>query len=422
MRASHRNTLALLLAAAVAACIGGGGDDDLGVYPPPTAIEVLRYSPSGAPDTGFGAGKGFVIANLSRLGAAAFSVMLQADGKIVIVGNSSAGSAQTVIAVLRYIPDGTLDSAFGNSGVVLTAIGSLDADFPVAALQADGKIVVAGTTFAPFAGTGGFFVARYNPDGTLDTAFASGGILASTIGSGGASVKALAFQADGKILLAGRTNNGAVLVFRLNTDGTFDPGFGSAGAVTHARLSNTGTSHDAIAVQSDGKIVVGADNVVLRYNADGSPDSAFAAAGVSSITPFSEIDAIALQPDDKIVAAGSQLSGSGRDFAVFRLNADGTPDIGFGASGSGLIATDVRFDNTRALLLQPDGKIIIAGFATTGLDDEVVLLRYMSDGFLDTTFGANGMVVRPATGPSVIAGANAMALQADGDIVVAGYD
>ena len=404
------------------ACGGGAGGGEGGRYPPPTSIAVLRFGQGGAPDATFGMGKGIVLADFNPIqDDQACSVVLQSDGKIIVAANSVSGT-QSLITLLRYNVDGTLDVTFGNGGSVRTAIGSIDADFPKVALQSDGKIVVAGSTSTPFVVSEGIFLARYNADGTPDSSFGGGqGIITPTIGSGNSNASALVLQPDGKIVVVGnaRLTSNVAIILRFNQDGTLDSSFGANGIASTASAPPA----NAVVLQLDGKILVATDKSLLRYDATGTVDSSFGGGGIVA-TSGRELDGIALQPDGKIMAVGSVAAASGWDFAVFRFNGDGTLDNSFGA-GQGFASRDVgTFDNARALALQPDGKIIAAGFTVSanGLSSEIVLLRYDAGGALDATFGTGGVVMISASGPSVVAAANAIVLEPNGTIVVAGYD
>src|SRR5262245_24661714 len=218
----------------------------------------------------------------------------------------------------RLVPSaGALDPTFGTGGKVTTDLqGSSQDDGQAVAVQADGKIVVAGS----FQGID-FAVVRYNADGTLDATFGTGGKVITNFGPGFTTDAAqdLAIQSDGKIVVVGSSTNSVgtdFAVARYNADGTLDASFGTGGLVT---TNFGGTSLDAaqgVAIQADGKIVVtGSSNsaspqddfAVVRYNADGSLDTGFGTGGKVTTDFAGSIDdafAVALQADGKIVAAG----------------------------------------------------------------------------------------------------------------------
>src|SRR6266571_1180196 len=418
---------------------------------PPTAVALQRYNasgtPAGTPDTSLG-GSGAVTTevNPSR-DDVAFAVVLQPDGKIIVVGTSFTTPAS--IVVIRYNANGSLDSTFGTNGTTVTSLPSADASAFAATLQADGKLLVAGRSCS-LSGGSSFLLLRYNTAGalgtagTLDTGFgtAGTGIVTTPIPSG-SSTSANAIAVSGtNILVAGQSLIGVRFVIALaqyTSTGALDNTFGGTGIVT-TPIASGDAAATALAVQGDGKIVAAGlagsastqvwDVALLRYNTDGSFDTSFGRGDGIVTTDIGSssnyANALALQADGKIVVAGNAFANSSTsDIAVLRYNADGTLDTtGFG-SPNGYVTTSVgAFDNGFAVAVQPlDGKIVVAGNADAGIADRLALLRYNADGSPDSGFGTGGIVTRAASGPSTIAGAFAVALQpADGAIVVVGYD
>ena len=226
----------------------------------------------------------------------------------------------------------------------------------------------------------------------------------------------------GKIAGADVTNI-AVTCTTLQSNGSLDPDFGDAG-----KVSVNLPPAKALALQSDGKLVVVGGMTLSRYNSDGTTDSAFGKNGSVTIVanegPLDEMVAIALQPDGKIVVAGfTSLPTSVNDnFAVLRFNADGSPDTDFGTNG--LVVTDFNglFDRASAVLVQDDGKIVVAGHAASGTilfsDLDFAVVRYLSDGTLDPAFGTGGKATLNIAGKSDFS--TTAALQSDGKILVAG--
>jgi uncharacterized delta-60 repeat protein len=351
-------------------------------------------------------------------------VALQADGRIVAAGSAVVSS--TDFGVVRYNADGSLDTTFSGDGRVTTSFtASADGAYAVA-VQSDGKIVVAGFA-AP--SNYDFAVLRYNTDGSLDTTFSGDGMVTTAIGTSNDGAYAIALQADGRILVAGYSysTNDDIAVVRYNSDGSLDTSFSGDGMVTTTIGTSTENAY-AIAVQPDGRIVVAGyswngsnyDIAVVRYNSNGSLDTTFSGDGKVSTGVGTSNDggyAVAIQPDGKIVVAGYGTLGN-VDMAVVRYNADGSLDTSF--SGDGIVTTAVgsSADYGNGMILQPDGKIVVAGYATLSNDDFAVV-RYNTDGSLDTTFSGDGTVTT-AIGSG---GDNArgIALQTDGMLVVAGY-
>ena len=371
----------------------------------------------GAPadlDTGFNGSGKRVIDYAGSDGAQALAV--QADGKIVVVGY---GGGNTALAVTRLNPDGTFDTGFDLDGTSGFDFGGDDAGYGVA-LQPDGRIVAVGRTSVGNNGA----VARFNPDGSLDTGFNGTGT--RTIDYGGLDLaRDVAVQPDGKIVVVGGGgSNTALAVTRLNPDGFFDASFDLDG--TGGFDLGQSESGYGLALQPDGKIVVAGHTVSLsvddgfvgRLKADGSPDTEFGANGVRVID-YGGADAaldVALQPDGKVVVAGR--GGSNTALTVTRLNPDGSFDTSFDLDGTGG-ADFGGFDAGFAVAVQRDGKIVAVGTtSTTPADGNFAVVRLQPGGALDTTFDLDGM-------RTIDFGASdegyALALQPNGGIVVAGH-
>jgi len=430
---------------------------------PPTAFAVVRMSADGVIDTSFG-GTGIVVTDVDPpLLDFALAVAIQDsktsvnDNKIVAAGSDGLGG-QGKIALVRYNPDGTLDKAgFGTvgSGIVFTTLAS-PASASAIALQPDSKILVAALTVtSTMASPTGFNTSitllRYNTDGSLDTAGfgAPTGFVSVPIGTGLAGdVCALALQPDKNIVVAGGSQNGNIVIARFAPDGTPDSTFAGTGMTTTSLGPSTSAMSPAIALQSDGRIIVAGgrtdktdpsnpktDQVLLRYGTNGALDIAFGGApGGIVITDIRTSDnyanAVAVQPvDDKIVVAGHVFgNGDGADISLVKYGKDGAPDTSF--NGTGILTTDLGFtDNAFALLLQTqlvgEPKIVVSGNFGNGGVANTFVRRYNPAGTFDPTFGTNGQITVPRVGPAFIASGSAMALQTTGSsvsIVVAGYD
>jgi uncharacterized delta-60 repeat protein len=364
------------------------------------------------------------VTTLFQLNAGINALVLQPDGKVVAVGNSEQQDGSSNLTLARYETNGALDASFGSNGVVQSPIGLGAVS---AALQQGGKIVVAGTSYTPTP-TPVFTLARYNPDGSLDTSFGSGGIVQTPSGTGGSRLEAMALQPDGKIVAAGSAYNGSqdvVALARYSANGSLDTTFGSGGIVT----TPVGTSASALAVafQGNGQIVAaglannGSQNAITiaRYDADGSLDAGFGSSGIVTTPVGSAAGArsLVLQPDGKIVAVGGAYNGDSGEFALARYNADGSLDPTFGAGG--LVTTPIG-DSAGAneAALQPDGKILVAGSSTSGSTGSFALARYNSDGSLDVGFAGDG--IASTTIGTNGSGALALALQPDGKVILGG--
>ncbi len=372
------------------------------------------------------------------------AVAIQADGKLVVVGTTYLNNdfSDENFAVARYNPDGTLDKTFGVGGKVQTDFPGLAAVASSVVVQPDGKIVVAGGAFPLFTFAGDFKVARYNPDGSLDTSFGDGGIVTTTFPEG-SYASDVALQTDGKIIAAGtvfvdfdpgESSNTDFALARYNPDGTPDATFGNGGQVSTDFL---GMEDDAFSVliQPDGKIVaVGSANdpatfydfAAVRYLSNGSIDTTFGVAGKVHTDfgdqNFDRARSAALQPDGRIVAAGFAISQNGgvQNFAVARYTSNGVLDTSFGTDGMMQIDFGSCCQSANKVLLDPNGKIITVGYANTeSSDSDFLLARLTSDGSLDPTFGAAGKV-RTSFG-DLNGGANGAVFQPDGKIVAVGF-
>jgi uncharacterized delta-60 repeat protein len=356
------------------------------------------------------------------------AMAIQPDGKIVVAGDSDNGR-NADFALVRYNPNGSLDTSFDTDGKVTTDFGD-GYDYAVALkLQSDGKIVVAGHSIS---GTTDFALARYNTNGSLDNTFSTDGILTTDIGGGSNFASALAIQNDGKIVVAGGTNFGGNTDFdfvlaRYTTTGDLDNTFDADGILTTAVGSSTDIIQ-AMAIQTDNKIVVAgytvtgdgtADFVLARYGTTGILDNSFDFDGklTTAISAGSDYaTALAIQTDGKIVTSGY---GNGNNFALARYTTNGFMDNTFDLDGIVTTSAIPYISDSRAMAIQSDGKIVVAGFSTNnGIKYDFGLARYTTSGALDSSFDTDGKVTTAIGSSSDYA--KAMAIQSDGKIVVAG--
>ncbi|MFA6470066.1 MAG: LamG-like jellyroll fold domain-containing protein [Bacteroidota bacterium] len=384
---------------------------------------IRRYNSDGTEDGTFNQGTGKVITPVLN-DSYANAIALQTDGKI-IAGGAAWDGAQTYFAVARYSSGGILDKTFGTDGKVTTAVGSSSDQVYSIALQSDGKIIAAGTSNNGSQNV--FAVVRYDTTGVPDNTFGSNGIVTTSIGSFYATAYGVAVQSDGKILLAGDANS-EIVVVRYNSDGTLDTSFDSDGIVS-TPVAGTYAEGKAIILQTDGKIVVvgntddgaNSDFAVVRYNSNGSLDATFNSTGKASTAFGSNFDqafAVAVQTDGKIVVGGNYSNGTNSDFAVARYNSNGTLDTTFSSDGKATTAIGSGDDDGKSIVLQSDGKIVIVGDTDNGADTDFGIVRFNSDGTLDSDFDGDG-IVTTAIGSSYDR-AYGVVLQTDDDIVVAG--
>lgn len=347
-------------------------------------------------DPSFGTG-GFTIANMLAP-SEAYDAALQEDDKIVLAGYTRNGN-EDQLALARFTANGVLDSSFGGDGRVLTNFGAVGTEeLRGVAIAGDGKIVSVG--FWRPVSNFQVVVMRHLSDGTPDNTFDGDGVVILSVGtnSTGASV---AVQDDGKILVGGHSDF-SFLMLRLNVDGTPDTTFGGGDGIVTTESTNE--SIVDIVIQDDGKILAcgrgggGPSFIVMRFESDGDLDPTFNSTGKVKLSfgNFGGAQGLALQPDDKIVAVGTQVNdfSSAADVVVVRLNSDGSPDNSF--SGDGQVVIDLPGGIASAgeeVALQANGKILVTGNDNgVGNGKRVLLARFHADGSPDNSFGGDGVV------------------------------
>jgi uncharacterized delta-60 repeat protein len=389
-----------------------GGSSDMGAASGGHQWRISRYTRTGDLDGSFGVG-GTVTTSMSSAGGFdehVWNLALGRGGKVVAGGDAVTATGGFDVALARFNSDGTLDMSFGTAGKVMTAVGPgtrRDRAHDVEVL-ADGKIVVAGfADMGPGAGGRNFMLARYNPDGTLDGSFGTGGIVITPVAPGDnndiVTTNGLTIDPAGRIVVTGQANMGAgaggvnSALARYLPDGSLDPSFGTGGIVTTAVASaDNFDSHVAGAIDENGKIITAADAdtggfvfdlALLRYNPDGSLDASFGTGGkvTMNVGPGNTDDLLqdlVLQENGKILVGGGvavtavEVDG---DFLVARYNPDGSPDQSFGTGGIVRTSTapGTADDEIFEIALQSDGKLVAAGECVqpaTGRD--VCVARY----------------------------------------------
>jgi uncharacterized delta-60 repeat protein len=289
-------------------------------------------------DTSFGK-NGLIKTRVGHYVDKAQSVVIQPDGKILVAGSSS-NNANLDFALVRYMPDGSLDTSFHLNGQVVTVVGSGDDAALGVALQNDGKIVVCGYTFN--GKDQDFALLRYTENGDLDTDFGVNGIVTLPVGSGNDVAAAVAIQSDGTILVAGSVE------------------------------------------ESGGKL-----GALVRFLANGSIDYSFGRAGVVlvDVGNNAEIAAMAIQKDQNIVLAGSFEENGQRKVLLVRLLSDGLPDSGFGVDGVAETPEGSRESTGKGLWLQEDGAILVAGSVGPEKKQDIALFQFSKEGRLNRDFG-----------------------------------
>ena len=377
----------------------------------------------GGLDPTFGTG-GKAVSDFGGYDDSAHALVLQPDGKLVAAGSMTGGG----MGLARYNPDGNLDTTFGESGRAYVPFTGIAAAYDLV-LQPDGRLVTAGYAYNFTFDTYDLALARFEPNGTLDYDFGTGGTVTLHVSGSDFIGQALVLRPDGTFVVAGSVYNGSYFDFalvRYDAQGRRDMSFGNSGMAT-TDFGNTARPA-ALLLQDDGKLVAAgeayvvpaddSDFVLVRYNADGSPDLGFGVGG-RVVTDFSgrrdRGSAVVLQTDGKLVVAGGAS-----DFQLARYTENGSLDASFGVGGT--VTTDVGGDEDWAneLVLQPDGMLVAAGMVWNGVSDELVLTRYTTAGLLDPSFGSGGQVTIDFFGFS-FGQWKGLVQQPDGKLVAAGH-
>ncbi len=370
---------------------------------------VALTMPNTAPT--FNAGNGNVTTTIGHGDDWARAMAVQNDGKIVVAGYASNGSNDD-FAVARYNVDGTLDTSFGTGGKTTIGVGSsVDQAYDIK-IQADGKIVIAGNSYT--GSNGDFALVRLNGDGSLDSSFGVMGEVVIDFAGGTDEAQSIVVQPDGKIIVGGSTNASLFAIARLNSDGSLDTSFGTAGSVTTDVTAGLDSGY-SLTLQSDGKILfVGAGNnnfAVVRYNSNGVLDGSFGTGGkvetdLAGGTDFGR--SVLVNSDGTILVSGYSSFG---DFLLVKYTSTGVLDNTFG-SNTGKVLTDISgSDLALDMVLQADGKIILGGYNGSF---NSTLVRYNVNGSLDTSFGSAGKVTTTIASGAFIEG---LAVRPDGRIV-----
>ena len=383
---------------------GSGGNKD---------FAVARYDTNGSLDTSFSA-DGKQTVSFGTGWDYGQDVVVQTDGKIILAGGGYASDWNTDFGLVRFNTNGSLDPSFSGDGKVLTEFFGYSDRILSVTMQGD-NMLAAG--YAMHCYGEDLAVARYDAAGSLDTSFDGDGKVTTDFGGYYDAADAVAVQSDGKVVVAGHAGDDpggdAIALARYNTNGSLDSAFGGDGKVT----SDGGSGHHlgyGVAARS-GKILVAGwannagsnDFALARFLDNGSLDAGFAANGIAT-TDFSAGDdmaaAMAVQTDGKIVLAGRTLQGSSNDFAVVRFCPDGSLDNGvncgspgFGAGGK--VTTDFGGnDYGEAVLIQPDGDIVVVGYTRSCPNSDFAVARYNANGALDTSFDGDGKATADFSG------------------------
>lgn len=340
---------------------------------------IIRYNIHGIVDSSFASNGRLLKYFPNSIGSAVASILTQPDGKIVVSGTMWDSSNEN-FAIARFNKDGTPDHSFNGTGDAVIDISSSDYCHGMG-LQPDGKIILCGErSLMP---NNAVVVIRLNPDGTVDSSFNNGqGIFYAQYGIWSSTLNAVLVKPDGKILACGNVNNNSMdfLLLQLLPDGQLDSSFGNNGVVI---TPNTGFGHD-FSLQQDGKIVVIGRDVatgghMVRYMPDGSLDNGFGTNGHVLITHSSGRipgpEQVEIDNNGKIYAAGHiSMNGTKEDMFLVRFNSDGTIDNFYSQEG---IITEVSTsqERTYSMLIQQDGRVLTAGYANMGTSN-LCMLRF----------------------------------------------
>jgi len=351
---------------------------------------------------------------------------------VTVKGSAGTVGASKPLTVTVRGAAGDIDTSFGG-GTLVTPGGLTDDYVRGVAVQADGKAVVAGFGITTVASGTDFLLVRYLRDGGLDTSFGNGGKVATAFNNGGRSdeAQAVVVQPDGKILVAGTSDQGVsgydFALARYNADGSLDASFGNGGRVITA-FGNGADKAYALLLQPDGKIVLagdsaqganGTDFALARYNADGSLDSGFGSGG-KVLTPIGSdgaretIYGLALQTVggvSRIVAVGGE-----GDFIAAAYRGDGTLDTGFGTGGIVRSLFGSVTGAARGVVVTPDNQLVLAGHR----DHDFAAVRLLPNGGLDASFGTGGRAVVAVSADNWDE-ATAIVRQADGRLLLGGW-
>jgi uncharacterized delta-60 repeat protein len=363
-------------------------------YGPGTEAFLTRFTSDGQPDGSFGAGG--TVTNQTFDSSQANGVAIDSAGRLVVAGQAFDNSTnRQYLQVLRYLPDGRLDPSFGSGGKLTSLIAGRSAAAASVLLAGDGKIVIGGSAQDPAGGTA-VMVARLAQNGTFDSSFGSGGVATLTLGG---IARSIALEPDGGVVLADYAPGYDDSVSKLTPSGGLDGNFGDGGSAMLPMSGGQAATDAAVALQPDGKVLVAgnveegpSNNPVMtawRFTAQGRVDTSFGAAGQARVPPTGNqsasngAQAMALEPDGKLLLAGGDLDGTygaETQFEVARLLPSGGVDGSFGSGGSTL--TRLPHDATgsaSAMTLDSQGRILLAGQAPGDTTGHLFIARYLND-------------------------------------------
>ena len=397
------------------------------------ACNTLSFSQPGTLDPSFGA-LGKISFAASDSGSYIQSIALQQDGKMILAGFTY--HQYNRILLVRLLSNGIPDSSFGIDGVVLTAIPFRTCWANTTIVQQDGKIVVGGfISESPGSSYNSFLLMRYHSSGLIDSSFGQSGLSTLTFANSFAAIQSIVLKPDGKILAGGQAtfplNAHDFVIAQFNNNGKLDSTFGMNGKTVINLIGDDNIKR--ILIRPGGKILAGGFSTVFtgtRNNyfsivqclADGRIDSSFGQNGfITDYVSNGKNDAydIAVLQDKKILMAGTALDNSIDKFAVIRYDSSGRTDSSFGVAGMATSMIETNYNAASNVFSLPGGKILLTGFSRNDLSMyNFSMIRLLSDGIVDSSFGVNGGVVTDFNGSNDFS--RSAVLQSDGKVVLAG--
>lgn len=397
---------------------------------------VIVFAQDGSPDPTFGGGDGlFYHSIFAGKPSQGWGIAIQPDHKILVAGSTLGPDGRGHAFLSRYHEDGGLDNSFNGSGILLPEVPGVNSYSSGVKVQPDGKIVLC--TVSSDSTSRYVTALRFTEEGLPDNTFDGDGQFSAIIESDYMDISTMVLQPDGKILIggyAGAFEADSFMVVRILSNGGLDQSF-AGGGILITGVGEDYTDVNSLLVQSDGKILAtgyatfngNEDFTVVRYNSNGTLDNSFSGDGIAHVTISDHDDRVyssLLQPDSKIVIAGyayNTITGK-ESFAAARLNPDGTLDNNFHGDGIALIYITDYYDRVFSIIRQPDGKFILAGNVRAGAPDygfTMGIARITENGVLDYTFDGDGVYILPPS-DTIESEIHAAALQSDGKIVFTG--
>jgi uncharacterized delta-60 repeat protein len=388
------------------------------------------FGQAGTLDTGFSF-DGYVTTTPDE-GGGANAVGVQSDGRIIVAGNAYDNMMSEMRAcVIRYLPDGQLDLSFGTNGLKLFRLNNWNTSLTGMVVLDDDRIVVAGTGFP--ANDSDPYIARLLPDGDFDTSFSGDGICSVDL-NGDGLLRGLTVDNAGRYVAVGQfgtSTSTELLLMRTMPDGSFDQAFGSDGIATASPglqqystgMRVHGATNGALIVAGMTVLNTAADTVqmlIARFLEDGTMDPGFGALGgviVAYPTAMSVPMGLHVEPNGDVLVVGAAGDDNGSDLAMVRLLSDGALDASFGVLGQVLAEIGPDRSGATDLFVQADGHFLVVGGTAVNDETDLLMARFRPDGTLDPVFAQAGVSLIPVPGsPSI----SCMSVQPDLQLLVAG--